>query len=69
VVLKQRLDIIYTNEVAHDYPHGGFGGMSNRTGKSRSLLLAMDMRMVLPPNKDPYPVISSPPPCVMGRFG
>ena len=31
--LKQRLDIIHTNEVAHDYPHGGFAGMSNRTGK------------------------------------
>ena len=31
--LKQRLDIIDTNEVAHDYPHGGFAGMSNRTGK------------------------------------
>ncbi|KAJ9133365.1 Carnitinyl-CoA dehydratase [Coniochaeta hoffmannii] len=31
--LKQRLDIIKTNEVALEYPHGGFGGMSNRTGK------------------------------------
>jgi hypothetical protein len=31
--LKQRLDLIKTNDVAHDYPHGGFAGMSNRTGK------------------------------------
>ncbi|KAI1397239.1 carnitinyl-CoA dehydratase [Hypoxylon fuscum] len=31
--LKQRLDILKTNDVAFDYPHGGFGGMSNRTGK------------------------------------
>lgn len=31
--LKQRLDIINTNDVALDYPRGGFGGMSNRTGK------------------------------------
>ncbi|OIW23753.1 carnitinyl-CoA dehydratase [Coniochaeta ligniaria NRRL 30616] len=31
--LKQRLDILKTNEVALEYPHGGFGGMSNRTGK------------------------------------
>ncbi|KAH8650073.1 carnitinyl-CoA dehydratase [Xylariales sp. PMI_506] len=31
--LKQRLEILKTNDVAHDYPHGGFGGMSNRTGK------------------------------------
>ncbi|KAK7408818.1 hypothetical protein QQX98_009004 [Neonectria punicea] len=31
--LKQRLDIIKTNDVAHDYPAGGFGGMTNRTGK------------------------------------
>lgn len=66
--LKQRLDIIDTNEVAHDYPHGGFAGMSNRA-ISRSLLLAMGMRMVVPPNEDPYPVISSPPPYVVGRFG
>lgn len=31
--LKQRLDIIKTDDVALEYPHGGFGGMSNRTGK------------------------------------
>ena len=31
--LKQRLDIIHTNEAAHGYPHGGFAGMSSRTGK------------------------------------
>jgi enoyl-CoA hydratase/carnithine racemase len=31
--LKQRLDIIKTNNVAFEYPSGGFGGMSNRTGK------------------------------------
>ncbi|KAI8943993.1 carnitinyl-CoA dehydratase [Xylaria longipes] len=31
--LKQRLDILNTNNVAHEYPHGGFGGMTNWTGK------------------------------------
>jgi len=31
--LKQRLDIINTNDVALEYPQGGFGGCSNRTGK------------------------------------
>lgn len=31
--LKQRLDIRNTNDVAFEYPSGGFGGMSNRTGK------------------------------------
>lgn len=31
--LKQRLDIIQTNDVALEFPHGGFGGMANRTGK------------------------------------
>jgi hypothetical protein len=31
--LKQRLDIIKTNEVALDYPQGGFAGMTNRVGK------------------------------------
>jgi enoyl-CoA hydratase/carnithine racemase len=31
--LKQRLDIINTNDVALEYPQGGFGGMTNRTGK------------------------------------
>ncbi|KAF2968985.1 hypothetical protein GQX73_g4584 [Xylaria multiplex] len=31
--LKQRLDILNTNDVAHEYPQGGFGGMTNRTGK------------------------------------
>ncbi|KAI1302699.1 carnitinyl-CoA dehydratase [Xylaria venustula] len=31
--LKQRLDILNTNNVAHEYPSGGFGGMTNRTGK------------------------------------
>ncbi|CAH0055520.1 unnamed protein product [Clonostachys solani] len=31
--LKQRLDILNTGNVAHEYPSGGFGGMSNRTGK------------------------------------
>jgi hypothetical protein len=31
--LKQRLDIIKTNEVALEYPQGGFGGMTNRVGK------------------------------------
>ena len=66
--LKQRLDIIHTNEVAHDYPHGGFAGMRNRTGK-KPIVVAMGMRMVVSPNEDPYLVISSPPPCVMGRFG
>ncbi|GKT56069.1 carnitinyl-CoA dehydratase [Colletotrichum tofieldiae] len=31
--LKQRLDIIKTNDVALEYPSGQFAGMSNRTGK------------------------------------
>ncbi|OHW97488.1 carnitinyl-dehydratase [Colletotrichum incanum] len=31
--LKQRLDIIKTNDVAFEYPSGQFAGMSNRTGK------------------------------------
>ncbi|KAF2642998.1 carnitinyl-CoA dehydratase [Massarina eburnea CBS 473.64] len=31
--LKQRLDLIETGEIAHDYPPGQFAGMSNRTGK------------------------------------
>ncbi|KAI3319435.1 carnitinyl-CoA dehydratase [Xylariaceae sp. AK1471] len=31
--LKQRLEILNTNNVAREYPHGGFGGMTNRTGK------------------------------------
>ncbi|KAI1864048.1 uncharacterized protein JN550_009068 [Neoarthrinium moseri] len=31
--LKERLDIIDTNDIAFEYPQGGFGGMSNRTGK------------------------------------
>ena len=31
--LKQRLDIRNEGDVAHEYPSGGFGGMSNRTGK------------------------------------
>ncbi|KAI1627980.1 carnitinyl-CoA dehydratase [Exophiala viscosa] len=31
--LKQRLDIIKTDDVAFEYPMGGFGGMSNRVGK------------------------------------
>ncbi|KAF4625844.1 hypothetical protein G7Y89_g12319 [Cudoniella acicularis] len=31
--LKQRLDIIKTNDVALEYPQGGFGGMTNRVGK------------------------------------
>ncbi|KAK1687445.1 carnitinyl-CoA dehydratase [Colletotrichum godetiae] len=31
--LKQRLDIIKTNDVAFDYPLGQFAGMSNRTGR------------------------------------
>ncbi|KAF8857255.1 carnitinyl-CoA dehydratase [Acephala macrosclerotiorum] len=31
--LKQRLNIIKTKEVAFEYPHGGFAGMSNRVGK------------------------------------
>ncbi|KAI0466044.1 carnitinyl-CoA dehydratase [Xylaria cf. heliscus] len=31
--LKQRLEILNTNNIAHEYPHGGFGGMTNRTGK------------------------------------
>lgn len=31
--LKQRLDIIKTNDVAFDYPPGQFAGMSNRTGR------------------------------------
>jgi hypothetical protein len=31
--LKQRLDIVKTNDVPHEYPRGGFGGMSNRVGK------------------------------------
>ncbi|KAI1349506.1 carnitinyl-CoA dehydratase [Xylaria sp. FL0043] len=31
--LKERLDIINTSDVAHEYPSGGFGGMTNRTGK------------------------------------
>ncbi|KAF2794519.1 carnitinyl-CoA dehydratase [Melanomma pulvis-pyrius CBS 109.77] len=31
--LKQRLDIINTNDIALEYPQGGFGGMTNRTGK------------------------------------
>ncbi|KAK1635716.1 carnitinyl-CoA dehydratase [Colletotrichum phormii] len=31
--LKQRFDIIKTNDVAFDYPPGQFAGMSNRTGR------------------------------------
>ncbi|KAF4466722.1 carnitinyl- dehydratase [Fusarium albosuccineum] len=31
--LKERLDIIKTNDVAHEYPNGSFAGMTNRTGK------------------------------------
>jgi len=31
--LKQRLDIMKTNEVALEYPQGGFAGMTNRVGK------------------------------------
>ncbi|KAH7029836.1 carnitinyl-CoA dehydratase [Microdochium trichocladiopsis] len=31
--LKQRFDILKTDNIAHEYPSGGFGGMSNRTGK------------------------------------
>ncbi|KAK6207001.1 carnitinyl-CoA dehydratase [Colletotrichum tabaci] len=31
--LKQRLDIIKTNDVAYEYPSGQFAGMSNRTGR------------------------------------
>ncbi|KAK2775862.1 carnitinyl-CoA dehydratase [Colletotrichum kahawae] len=31
--LKQRLDIIKTNDVAFEYPRGQFAGMSNRTGR------------------------------------
>ncbi|KAF4431085.1 Mevalonyl-coenzyme A hydratase sidH [Colletotrichum fructicola] len=31
--LKQRLDIIKTNDVAFEYPQGQFAGMSNRTGR------------------------------------
>lgn len=31
--LKQRLDIVNTGDVAHEYPQGGFGGMTNRTGR------------------------------------
>lgn len=31
--LKQRLDIINTNDIAFEYPSGQFAGMSNRTGK------------------------------------
>ncbi|OLN91681.1 Enoyl-CoA-hydratase [Colletotrichum chlorophyti] len=31
--LKQRLDIIETNDVAYEYPSGQFAGMSNRTGR------------------------------------
>lgn len=31
--LKHRLDVVYTNAVALEYPSGGFAGMSNRTGK------------------------------------
>jgi hypothetical protein len=31
--LKQRLDIVNTNEVAFEYPLGGFDGMTNRPGK------------------------------------
>ena len=31
--LKQRLDIVNTNDIALEYPQGGFGGMTNRTGK------------------------------------
>ncbi|ORY09233.1 carnitinyl-CoA dehydratase [Clohesyomyces aquaticus] len=31
--LKQRLDIIRDEGIAHEYPSGGFAGMSNRTGK------------------------------------
>lgn len=31
--LKQRLALVETNDVAHEYPSGGFGGCSNRTGK------------------------------------
>lgn len=31
--LKQRLALIETNQVAFEYPNGGFAGMTNRTGK------------------------------------
>ena len=31
--LKQRFDILETGNVAHEYPQGGFGGMTNRTGR------------------------------------
>ncbi|KAI9896789.1 hypothetical protein N3K66_007811 [Trichothecium roseum] len=31
--LKQRLDILGSGGVAYEYPSGGFGGMSNRTGR------------------------------------
>jgi len=31
--LKERFEILETKDVAHEYPHGGFAGMTNRTGK------------------------------------
>lgn len=31
--LKQRLDMIRSNDISLELPQGGFGGMSNRTGK------------------------------------
>ncbi|KAI1267073.1 carnitinyl-CoA dehydratase [Xylariaceae sp. FL1019] len=31
--LKQRLEILETGNIAHEYPQGQFGGMTNRTGK------------------------------------
>jgi enoyl-CoA hydratase/carnithine racemase len=39
--LKQRLDIVKTNDVAFEYPQGGFGGMSNRTGK-KPIIVALN---------------------------
>ncbi|KAJ2981704.1 hypothetical protein NUW58_g6620 [Xylaria curta] len=32
--LKRRFDFPNLNNVAHEYPHNGFGGMTNRTGES-----------------------------------
>ena len=31
--LKERLDIIKSNDMTLEYPAGGFAGMTNRTGK------------------------------------
>jgi hypothetical protein len=47
--LKQRLDIIKTNEVALEYPQGGFGGMTNRVGKKPIIIACNGHAHGMPP--------------------